>query len=174
MKKNTFSFIDPNNNICRFVCLSKIRIFFYTIMSALQDEETQIKGMVAVSYTVGQTEFVKGRAQQFAKSSIELPVRFVSIHGCAEPSILNHVVMNFMQTLMKEWNLCRIRIHIGTSYWSQEHYHCCSVPICVYAVPFCVSYEQLLLCGLRLSRRNSYRMYLQSFNIRNSERSITD
>jgi hypothetical protein len=89
------------------------------VMSALEDEDTQRRGFVVISYNIGQTIFVKGRPAELVKNFHAHPARVPALHICVDSG---YFYMAFMigvlvvcRSLADE-TLCRFRLHIGKSY----------------------------------------------------------
>ena len=91
-----------------------MRVVFYTAMSLLHDEETQIRGLVLIVYTNDQLKIVPGRAPHFAFTALSLPIRIDGFHYCADSfSEIQHAGYIALR-LFERITLCRFRLHTGT------------------------------------------------------------
>jgi hypothetical protein len=100
---------------CVFFFLLQMRVFSYMVMSALQDEETQKKGVVIVYYALGQKRAFGDRPFELMKSWRSIPWRVVAFHSCADSSVID-VAAYLLCSLMDNSNVCSFRAHIGKAF----------------------------------------------------------
>mmetsp|Transcript_60362 Transcript_60362/g.90998 ORF Transcript_60362/g.90998 Transcript_60362/m.90998 type:complete len:472 (+) Transcript_60362:71-1486(+) len=91
-----------------------MRVVFYVLMMAAQDEEgAQKRGIVAIYHGFGQPHTIQGRAFEFWKIWRALPSRIVACHYCGDDSkALGPAVRQFC-AIAERLTVCRIRCHYG-------------------------------------------------------------
>mmetsp|Transcript_6717 Transcript_6717/g.10320 ORF Transcript_6717/g.10320 Transcript_6717/m.10320 type:complete len:348 (-) Transcript_6717:1328-2371(-) len=87
-----------------------MRIFFYVKMVALRDEESQRKGLVIIYYGYNQPAALPGRPIELCKDWMDLPIRIVSCHFCADGEAMAPAAHKFCETAGK-LVVCRFRTH---------------------------------------------------------------
>jgi hypothetical protein len=94
----------------------QIKTLIYLFLAAAEDEETQIRGMVAIAYFMGNT------ASEFNPSLIArlpgilewVPLRFSGLHVCFEDPRLGFF-KSLLTLSVGQARRARLRIHHGTS-----------------------------------------------------------
>jgi hypothetical protein len=84
-------------------------------MNAMEDEETQRKGLVTISYAVGADKNVPLQSETLNKSgnlAMALPVRIVAMHYCYDDPRLNERISKFKLVVGTHTRL-RFRVHFG-------------------------------------------------------------
>jgi hypothetical protein len=92
------------------------RALYYTIMSCLEDEETQCKGVTLIIYGVGGIEPCSADFQfvsHGAWSVSALPHRVVSLHYCFSDPIFRQFI-NFCLPLFPQTARARSKVHCGS------------------------------------------------------------
>ena len=84
------------------------------VMVALQDEETQKRGVVGIYYGVGQTVTVPGRAAENWKSFKALPWRIVAFHYCVDNAQLHKNPLFWLGNAFQNKVVGRFRLHAGS------------------------------------------------------------
>jgi hypothetical protein len=88
------------------------RSFWYIAMSALEDEETQKRGIVFLSYTVGTPILQKSSVFQLASIFRVIPLRVVGIHVCVDdPKV--QVLARLATLMIDPRHRVRFRCHCG-------------------------------------------------------------
>lgn len=121
-------------NATAYTCFSpKLRMHFHLFMTALMDEETQKKGAISVVHSLNSAAFSnsKCRDPMLIWESIELvlkalPIRFVGIHICANPSSIGGKIFSSMARFLGEKGLVRVRFHQGKKMNGSENVVCAS------------------------------------------------
>lgn len=90
-----------------------MRAFWYLIASALEDDETQRRGVIIISYSVGTSKALEREgAWNIARLSFTIPMRVVGIHGCSDDP-KQRLVMALVQVVIGTYLRVRSRIHSG-------------------------------------------------------------
>lgn len=90
-----------------------VRSFFYTIMLALQDVQTQQNGFVMVGFNTGKNRVMdRGAAWAIQKISRLIPMRIASIHFCYD-SFTMKPMMTVAMMIMGARRRVRFRAHYG-------------------------------------------------------------
>jgi len=94
---------------------------YYLIMSVLEDEETQKKGISAIVYSVA-GEFVDGKTDLRTVSAgpwvqRSLPFRLCAMHQCFD-NLAVRVIINFSMRFLREKDRARVKLHYGR--WSTQ------------------------------------------------------
>jgi hypothetical protein len=98
-------------------------LFWYLTMAALEDEETQKRGFVIISYTIGTTRALDRRSSyKIARLSWILPMRTAGVHGCTDDP-RQSTMMNFAVMLIGTNMRVRTRIHFGKTTLSSLLFH---------------------------------------------------
>jgi hypothetical protein len=88
-------------------------MFWYIVMAALEDEETQKNGFVIIAYYVGSRKQVDRRGSyNIARLSWMLPMRAVGLHGCTDDP-RQCTLMNLTRMIIGTYMRFRSRIHFG-------------------------------------------------------------
>ena len=95
-----------------------MRIAFYNMMYALQDEPTQIYGAVEVLFAIGDTLRTTMDSKSFQSLTYvveAVPLYWTSIHICFEDKVYAQVIgpINFLQGLFDTKQRMRLRLHHG-------------------------------------------------------------
>lgn len=98
--------------------LHQLRVAWYNIMTALQDEQTQIKGAVEVFFAIGNTirSSMQSKSFQSLPKVVEvMPLYWNSIHICFEDKVFARAVVpiNIMQRMFNAAQRMRLRLHHG-------------------------------------------------------------
>jgi hypothetical protein len=99
-----------------------LRARFYFFMTVLKSERAQLRGVVAVSYTVGQ---FKDRAHgagfiDQTKLSLALPVHWAGVHLCSDDH-LQYVLVSACLKMIPSQLRARFKVHIG-SYMELQYF----------------------------------------------------
>ena len=99
-------------------CNFQIRAVWYTLMSALEDEETQRLGFIFIDYSLG--EFTEGRhynphlSMPITKVVLScLPCKVAGLHLCFDDSKM-HKLYSFFISLLGAAVTTRLRLHCGS------------------------------------------------------------
>jgi hypothetical protein len=89
------------------------------VMAAVEEEETQKRGMVGLFYFVGATSFTFDRKVVQVNNLLYgllncLPFKFTAVHICFNDPRLNMIKSLIMLTLGRDRRV-RLRIHVGAS-----------------------------------------------------------
>ena len=98
-----------------------MRVLYYIIMAALQDEETQIRGTVIIIEAYNQKRRVPSRAEELWKSWVSSPWRVAALHSCLEDCSVTLQSSVILANLMEAKHRCRVRIHRGEYYCMIEY-----------------------------------------------------
>mmetsp|Transcript_2964 Transcript_2964/g.8307 ORF Transcript_2964/g.8307 Transcript_2964/m.8307 type:complete len:581 (-) Transcript_2964:82-1824(-) len=113
-----------------------LRAYWYCIMTCVQDDvETQRKGAVAISYTIGcpMSTFYSQMAKQSKHVIVNgIPVRVTGGHFCFEDQRIRPLFSLLLSAAPKSW-LLRFRPHFGTH--MECHYSLNSFGISADAIP---------------------------------------
>jgi hypothetical protein len=88
------------------------RCFWYVAMAALEDEETQKRGIVCLSYAVGAPLLQKSTVFQLSSILRVIPFRVVGIHSCVDDPKMQ-VVARLATLMMDPRHRVRFRCHCG-------------------------------------------------------------
>jgi hypothetical protein len=83
-------------------------------MTALEDEETQLRGIVVVYYALGaqQRVYRHSNASKLPRVVKVVPLRFVAVHGCySDPKL--RPFLGFAAFVMENALRVRLRFHTG-------------------------------------------------------------
>lgn len=98
------------------VGLLKARTLYYLVMTAVEDEETQQRGVTSVTYSVGEFDrkTIDLRTLYFGAWFLKsLPIRLCSVHACfKDPGF--RVIINCAMKLLHEGGRARTKLHCGT------------------------------------------------------------
>ena len=93
------------------------RVFWYEMMCAVEEEETQRLGFIVVSYNLGKIENEKHPNPEVGKGNIHLtsclPIKYPGFHLCYNDSRIRTMASFLMKTIGK-LSTARIRMHCGT------------------------------------------------------------
>lgn len=99
--------------------IGKLHFAYYMIMAAVEDEETQRRGCVAISYLVGRKCWRRDNFQHWSEWSFKLaqlfqsmPIRFNGIHICHN-SLTWTLILNFFKLAASVSDRVRTREHYG-------------------------------------------------------------
>lgn len=108
---------------------NEMRMRYYVTMSMLQSEETQLKGIVAIAYTVGKyQDSVNGMGfLEHMKLSLALPVYTASFHACCD-DIREHLLGSLALSIMPPKLKARFRLHLGSHLESQYQLSTYGIP----------------------------------------------
>jgi hypothetical protein len=90
------------------------RIFWYMAISASEDEETQLRGVVLVYYSNGPRKKVKNKRGVYYLVSLlgAVPIRIVAIHVCYDDVALRPF-FNMGTFILENTIRIRLRFHVG-------------------------------------------------------------
>jgi hypothetical protein len=93
--------------------LLQLRAFWYTVTAPAENEETQKRGMVLVSYNIGITNPDRSGVFKIASIFNALPVKVAGIHVCVDdPKTV--IVAKLASMLVGSYGALRFRCHYGT------------------------------------------------------------
>jgi hypothetical protein len=94
----------------------QIKTLIYLILAAAEDEETQIRGMVAIGYFMGKTatEFNPSLIAQLPRILEWVPLRISGLHVCFDDPRLG-LFKSLLTLSIGQARRARLRIHHGTS-----------------------------------------------------------
>ena len=95
--------------------LNQIRAYIYMILSAVEDEETQKRGLVVILYHMGKinTNLDQDVMQEGSISDQWLPIRFSAIHECLDHPMMKVISKIIAMTTGPDFR-ARFRVHEGT------------------------------------------------------------
>jgi hypothetical protein len=92
---------------------------YYFFMSALEDEETQKKGIVVIPYLLKLKSQSDGLleppiyASRFVKNRPAIPIRLGGVHVCVN-ALAARALIAFLRTCMTRQDRIRMRVYTGT------------------------------------------------------------
>ena len=89
-----------------------MKLIVYLAMTALQDLETQRRGIVGIGYSIGQTRSTPGRAKALWVGWNAIPWRMVAFHMCKDTSVMDLAIKSFCAASENQ-SVCRLRFHEG-------------------------------------------------------------
>jgi hypothetical protein len=92
------------------------RMFYYIVMSLIEDEESQKKGIVIINYDMGDfsfDQFDRFGLQISARSLLDTPMKMVSMHHCFSDGRFRFIV-KFVLNLLGLDMQARVKLHQGT------------------------------------------------------------
>ena len=89
-----------------------MKLIVYMAMMALQDTETQKRGIVGIGYCIGQTKTKASRAKALWMGWNAIPWRMVAFHMCKDSTILDFTLKLFCSAIESR-SVCRLRFHQG-------------------------------------------------------------
>lgn len=98
------------------VGLLKARVLYYLLMTAVEDEETQQRGLTSVDYSVGKFDRKSidlGSLNIGAWFLKSLPIRICAFHGCFNDPGFRFII-NSAVYLLNEGGRARTKLHCGT------------------------------------------------------------
>ena len=107
--------LEQDVSNCFFFFLNmQCRMYYYVTMTALRDNETQMKGVVCIMYLLGQKKFLSNRPEKIGSIWDHFPVRLAAMHFCYDSILLKGIVEGACKA-MEGNKLCRTRSHFGMS-----------------------------------------------------------
>lgn len=112
--------------------LSQVKIFIYMVMAAVEEEETQKRGMVGLFYFVGATSFMFDRKFVQVNNLLSgllncLPCKLTAMHICFNDPRLRMIKALIMLTMGRDRRV-RLRVHIGACV---RHRECLDLKSCL-------------------------------------------
>jgi len=119
---------------------NELRASFYTIMQALRSEKTQLKGVVAIMYSIGN---FKDRSngvgvREHTRLRLSLPRRNVAIHCCLDDPT-QYILIRAGLAVVNAKLRAQIRVHYGSHL--ECHYRLSTYGISTQTLPLTATYE---------------------------------
>jgi hypothetical protein len=92
-----------------------MRVMYYIIMAANEDEETQRKGMVGVVVNIGRSRnYNPSSAKKIPVFLGALPSRWASVHYCTDGNLSTETMAALVVLFLGSRDRARFRKHVGT------------------------------------------------------------
>eukprot|EP00934_Nitzschia_sp_Nitz4_P009472 Nitzschia sp. Nitz4//scaffold66_size103028//94881//96508//NITZ4_004516-RA/size103028-processed-gene-0.17-mRNA-1//1//CDS//3329556404//9462//frame0 len=111
----TDSFIHPKGFV---TSESLLRSYLYLMLSAVEDEDTQKRGVVFILWYLGELilgDFESDVMEEFIFCALWIPVRIVSIHYCCDTSLVKRIVLRLFRAISAPQFRYKYQCHEGTS-----------------------------------------------------------
>jgi hypothetical protein len=110
-------FLDPSRqDLSKYTRESMIRVYWYLFHVALEDQDTQKKGLVLIGFPKNAkfSQFDRTLVKMMMRSvKGQLPVRLAAIHMCHPPAAFQ-VIFPFLKILLGERLRKRFKVHGGS------------------------------------------------------------